>query len=124
MATKIQDFIFMVGNSFLLLFLLLFLLPSLQLVRTCVGQSFHLVLHFFIFSLKSMHIRVFGIWFNCKLLDISGVLWNEIYFLHLSVPLLKAADLANGYSWKPSSSFNAVKYLQLISMTCLHSHPT
>lgn len=70
------------------------------------------------------YIRVFGTWFNCKLLNISGILWNKIYFLHLSVSLLKAADIANGYSWKTSSSFNAVKYLQLISVTCLHSHPT
>lgn len=94
--------------------------PTIEVnVVSIIFTYFHI---FFIFALKSVHVSVCGVWFHCKLSGINCSLWGRFYFLHLSVPLLKADDVASGYTWKSSSSLNAVKDLKIISVTCLHSH--
>lgn len=48
---------------------------------------------------KSCACEYCDIWFNCKLPGIDGFLWGKIDFLCLSVALLQAADIANGYTY-------------------------
>lgn len=119
MAMMVPDFIFYHKRQ------LPSLLPSpfsptieVSVVSIISTYFFHI---FFIFSLNSAHVFVvYGFYY--KLSSINCLLWGRFYFLHLSVTLLKADDIASGYTWKSSSSLNAVKDLKIISVTCLHSH--
>lgn len=88
-------------------------------VASAISPIHAFLLFFFLFFFNSACVCLWGMWIKFMLLGIKDFSWGRISFLHLRVPLLVFADEC---SWKSSSGFSAVKYLQIRTVTCLHSH--